>query len=135
VTNARGERYEAHTWSEIDVFQWTASQPRARAWLSAAPEALEQRERDRTVGEMVRAAEEAGAPVTREDRLVTVETVAGVTSTLGGLVVNRSAQVAPAVFAAGGDVGGIATSGYASGLAAALVLGRAAAESAVGVAA
>jgi hypothetical protein len=91
--------------------------------------------RDRTIGEMVHAAEEAGAPVAREDGRVTVETVAGVTSTLGGLAVSRSAQVAPGVFAAGGDVGGIATGGYVSGLAAALVLGRAAAESALGAAA
>ena len=37
----------------------------------------------------------------------------------------------PGVYAAGGDVGGIATGGYASGLAAALVLGRIAAETAV----
>src|SRR5204862_7318275 len=75
VTNARGERYQAHTWSETDVLQWTARQPRARAWFSVAPEALEQRVRDRTVGEMVHAAEEAGAPVDREDGAVTVETV------------------------------------------------------------
>jgi fumarate reductase flavoprotein subunit len=31
VENARGERYEARTWSEIDVAQWTARQPGARA--------------------------------------------------------------------------------------------------------
>jgi hypothetical protein len=35
------------------------------------------------------------------------------------------------VWAAGGDVGGIATGGYASGLAAALVLGRIAGASAL----
>ena len=34
------------------------------------------------------------------------------------------------LYAVGADVGGISTGGYASGLAAALVLGRAAAESA-----
>ena len=33
ITNADGERYEARTWSEIDVVQWTARQPRARAWF------------------------------------------------------------------------------------------------------
>jgi hypothetical protein len=37
------------------------------------------------------------------------------------------------LFAAGADVGGISTGGYASGLAAALVFGRIAAESAAGV--
>ena len=36
------------------------------------------------------------------------------------------------LFAAGADVGGISTGGYASGLAAALVLGLTAAESVVG---
>ena len=35
------------------------------------------------------------------------------------------------LFAAGADVGGISTGGYASGLAAALVLGRQAAETAL----
>ena len=36
------------------------------------------------------------------------------------------------LFAAGADAGGISTGGYASGLAAALVLGRVATESALG---
>ena len=34
VTNERGERYEALTWSEIDVAQWQLGQPRARAWFT-----------------------------------------------------------------------------------------------------
>ena len=42
-----------------------------------------------------------------------------------------AARVAPGVWAAGGDVGGIATGGYASGLAAGLVLGRIAGASAL----
>jgi len=61
-----------------------------------------------------------------------VECVAGVTTTLGGLAVDTDARAAPGVYAAGHDAGGIATGGYASGLAAALVLGRIAAESALG---
>jgi len=63
---------------------------------------------------------------------VVVECVAGVTTTLGGLAVDTDARAAPGVYAAGHDAGGIATGGYASGLAAALVLGRIAAESALG---
>ena len=133
VTNERGERYEARTWSEIDVVQWTARQPRARAWFRVEGAALAERVRDRTVGEMVDAAEAAGAPVDRTGDAVTVETVAGITSTLGGLRIDEHARVADGVFAAGGDVGGIATGGYASGLAAALVFGKIAAESALGV--
>ena len=131
ITNERGERYQARTWSEIDVFQWTARQPRARAWLRVSEAALSERVRDRTVREMVEAAAGAGARVTRDDGAVTVETVAGITSTLGGLAIDRRARAAPGVFAAGDDVGGIATGGYASGLAAALVFGRIAAESAL----
>jgi fumarate reductase flavoprotein subunit len=62
---------------------------------------------------------------------VTVETVAGVTSTFGGLEIDQRARAAPGVYAAGDDVAGIATGGYASGLAAALVFGRIAARSAL----
>jgi fumarate reductase flavoprotein subunit len=50
---------------------------------------------------------------------------------LGGIEVDRSARAADGVYAAGSDVGGIATGGYASGLAAALVLGRVAAATAL----
>jgi fumarate reductase flavoprotein subunit len=131
ISNAAGKTYEAKTWSEIDVFQWTARQPRARAWFTVPDAALSERVRDRSVDEMVEAAATAGAPVHRDDGSVTVETVAGITSTLGGLAVDGRARAAPGVFAAGDDVGGIATGGYASGLAAALVFGRLAAESAL----
>src|SRR5436190_2283 len=133
VTNERGERYEVRTWSEIDVVQWTALQPRARAWFRLEDSALEERVRDRTVGEMVDAAAEAGAAVERSSGSVTIETVAGITSTLGGLQIDAHGRVVDDVFAAGGDAGGIATGGYASGLAAALVMGRIAARSALGV--
>jgi succinate dehydrogenase/fumarate reductase flavoprotein subunit len=134
VRNARGERYEPRTWSEIDVVQWTARQPGARAWYRVPEERLAERVRERTVGEMVEVAERAGAPVERADGAVTVETVAAITTTLGGLRIDDRARAAPGVFACGGDAGGIATGGYASGLAAALVFGRIAARSALGVA-
>ena len=59
------------------------------------------------------------------------------THTLAGLRVDPDAHVVredgsrlPDVYAAGVDVGGIASGGYASGLAQALVLGRIAAETA-----
>ncbi|HEX6652981.1 MAG TPA: FAD-dependent oxidoreductase [Thermoleophilaceae bacterium] len=132
VTNDRGERHEPRTWSEIDVAQWQLRQPRARAWFTVESERLGERVRDRTVAEMVDAAEEAGAPVRRGDDDVTVETVAGVTTTLGGLAIDDHAQVARGIFACGADAGGIATGGYASGLAAALVFGRIAARTALG---
>ncbi len=131
VVNERGERFEPATWSEIDVAQWTARQPRARAWFRVAETALGERVRERTLADMIAAAERAGAAVERSGGLVTVETVAAITTTLGGLRVDRRARAAPRVYAAGHDAGGISTGGYASGLAAALVLGRIAAESAL----
>jgi fumarate reductase flavoprotein subunit len=132
VTNEHGERYESATWSETDVAQWMARQPRARAWFRVPERALGERVRERTVREMVDAAEAAGAPVRREPEHVTVETVAGITTTLGGLSIDTAARAAPGVFACGADAGGIATGGYASGLAAALVFGRVAARAALG---
>jgi succinate dehydrogenase/fumarate reductase flavoprotein subunit len=80
---------------------------------------------------MIEAARAAGAPVEEDGGSVTVEVVAGITTTLGGLDVDERAQAADGLYACGGDVGGIATGGYASGLAAALVLGRIAARSAL----
>ena len=132
VTNEAGERYETRTWSEIDVAQWQLRQPRARAWFRVAADRLGERVRERTVAEMIDAADEAGAPVRRGVDDVTVETVAGVTTTLGGLAIDEYARAAPGVFACGADAGGIATGGYASGLAAALVFGRIAARAALG---
>jgi succinate dehydrogenase/fumarate reductase flavoprotein subunit len=132
VVNSRGETYETRTWSEVDVAQWTARQPGARAWYRVPRAALGERVRDRTVGEMVAAAREAGAGVEEHDGEVAVPVRAGITMTLGGLRIDERARAAEGVFAAGGDAGGISTGGWASGLASALVLGLVAAESAVG---
>ena len=126
VTNAAGERFDAQAWSEIDVAQWAARQRHARVWLQVQRGKL-----DGDVGEMVATAQRLGAPVQRSAAGVVVECVAGVTTTLGGLQIDADALVAPGVFAAGHDAGGVATGGYSSGLAAALVLGRVAAESAL----
>jgi succinate dehydrogenase/fumarate reductase flavoprotein subunit len=132
VENERGERFEPRAWSEIDVVQWTARQPGARAFYSVGDEALSERVRARTVGEMIEAAERAGARVERGEGRTRVEVAAAITTTLGGLAIDTSARAADGVFAAGADAGGISTGGYASGLAAALVFGRVAAESALG---
>jgi hypothetical protein len=131
VESSTGERYEAQTWSEIDVVQWTARQPGARATYRVPASRLGEKVRERTIAEMVGTAERAGAPVRRTQGHVEVEVVAGITTTLGGLSVDTSARAAPRVYAAGCDVGGISTGGYSSGLAAALVLGRVAASSAL----
>jgi hypothetical protein len=131
VENLEGEPFETHTWSEIDAVQWTARQPRARARYVVPDSALGEHVRERTVGEMIEAAEAAGAPVSRGEGTTTVEVVAAITTTLGGLQIDTFGRAADGVFAAGTDAGGISTGGYSSGLAAALVFGRVAAESAL----
>jgi hypothetical protein len=72
-----------------------------------------------------------GTVVEREDGTLAVHVAAGVTHTIGGLQVDEQARVGgvDGLWAAGVDVGGVATGGYASGLAQALVLGLAAADS------
>jgi succinate dehydrogenase/fumarate reductase flavoprotein subunit len=62
---------------------------------------------------------------------VAVRVKPGITHTIGGLRVDEQGRVADGLYAAGADVGGISTGGYASGLAAALVFARIAAESAL----
>jgi fumarate reductase flavoprotein subunit len=131
VTNAAGEEFITRHWAELDVVQWTARQPRARAWYQVTDGALSRRVRGRTVADMIEAARSAGAPVERRNGTLIVEVAAGITTTLGGIKVDERARAAEGVFAAGADTGGIATGGYASGLAAALVFGRIAAEEAV----
>jgi fumarate reductase flavoprotein subunit len=131
VENARGERYEARTWSEVDVAQWTARQPGARAWYVVPDEALGEPVRERTVGEAIEAARTAGAPVERLDGATRVEVVAGITTTLGGIHVDERARAADGLWAAGADAGGISTGGWSSALASALVFGKVAAEDAL----
>ena len=140
VESEDGERYppERVTWSETDVVQWTARLPGARAWYVVGPGGLEQRVGGRSVAEMVEAARSAGGRVERRGEALAVYVAPGITTTLGGLRVDEQARVlAPdgrplaGLHAAGADAGGISTGGYSSGLAAALVLGRLAAETAL----
>jgi hypothetical protein len=79
--------------------------------------------------ERIEAARAAGGTVkTLEDGRIAVHVAAGVTHTIGGVRVDTRGRAADGVWAIGVDAGGIATGGYASGLAQALVLGLAAAE-------
>jgi fumarate reductase flavoprotein subunit len=123
--------FATRAWSEVDVVQWTARQPRAQAWYRVANDQLSERVRGRTVAEMVAAAEAADAPVERSEDDVTVAVRAGITTAVGGLAVGPDARVVDGVFAAGADAGGVMAGGYSSGLAAALVLGMVAAEEAL----
>jgi succinate dehydrogenase/fumarate reductase flavoprotein subunit len=128
------ERFEGEpSWSETDLVQQIARWPEALAWYTVEQTALEERVRERSVGEMIERAREAGAPVEQEDGRISVLVRASVTQTLGGLRIDERARVvgAEGLYAAGADVGGISTGGYSSGLAAALVFGRIAAEEAL----
>jgi succinate dehydrogenase/fumarate reductase flavoprotein subunit len=132
IEDANGERFEgAVDWAEVDVVQWIARRPGARAWFVVPESALGERGRYGTVAEMIERARGLGARVEQLDKRVRVEVVAAITQTLGGLRVDARGRVAPGVWAAGGDAGGVATGGYMSNLAAALVMGRRAAEDAL----
>ena len=158
VVNERGEEFapEPLSWSETDLVQATARQPSARAWYVVDRRALDVAVRGRTVGEMIAAADTAGGTVRRAAAVadlgldlpsspkvavppfVAVHVMPGVTHTIAGLRIDASARVLredgtpiDGLWACGVDVGGIATGGYASGLAQALVLGLIAAEAAV----
>lgn len=131
VTNERGEEFfpQPPAWHENDLAQAIARQPGGTAWF----------ELDDPNDPRVQAAREAGGEVLEEDGRVRVHVAAGVTHTLGGLRVDERARVLredrtpiDGLLAAGVDVGGIASGGYASGLAQALVLGLVAAESLAG---
>ena len=82
---------------------------------------------------MIDAARESGATVRDDPPFISVLVQASVTQTLGGLRIDERARVAGTenLHAAGADVGGISGGGYSSGLAAALVFGRIAAEEAL----
>jgi FAD binding domain len=143
VFNERGEEFFKAdvSWSENDLVQATAHQPNARAWYVLDDKALAERVRDRSVAEMVAEAPTAVDPselpfAAPPNARVAVRVAPGITHTIGGLAIDKRARVLrddgtriDGLFAAGADVGGISTGGYASGLAAALVFGRIAAES------
>ena len=146
IFNERGEEFFDHTavsWSELDLVQATAHQPGARAWYLLDDQALDEQVRYGTVRDLVTAApthtDPADLPFEPPPGTVTaVRVAAAITHTIGGLRVDDQARVlneenepSDGLLAAGVDVGGISTGGYASGLASALVLGRQAAETAL----
>jgi fumarate reductase flavoprotein subunit len=142
-------------WHEVDLAQAVAARPRGEAWYVVDSAGLREQVRGRLVGEMVAVADELGGEVRRARSRVrlglgdlespllgkgpftAVRVKAGVTHTYAGLAVDPDARVLDAaglplerLWACGADAGGIFDGGYASGLAAALVLGLAAAEDA-----
>ena len=146
---------QAPSWSESDLVQALARLPEGQGWYVVDADALGEPIRERRVADLVVVAEELGGEVRRADTLsglglgdmrspllrrapfTAVRVRAAVTHTIGGLHVDSRARVLGAdgsplvrLWACGADAGGIFTGGYGSGLAAALVLGLAAAEDA-----
>jgi len=140
-------------WSESDLVQATARLPARAAWYVVDARTLRLTVRERTVAELVAEARSAGGDVVPAERLpfelpetpklseppfLAVRVRAAVTHTIGGLRIDDRARVrrpdgtpVQGLYAAGADAGGIFTGGYGSGLAAALVFGRIAAETAL----
>jgi len=150
VLDDRGRDLGEPAWHESDIVQRF---PDGRAWYLVDARALREHIRERTVGELVEAARGAGgdvrpaeelpfavpaSPKLQEPPFLAIRVHAGVTHTIGGLRIDERARVLredgspiSGLHAAGADAGGIFTGGYGSGLAAALVFGRIAAESAL----
>ncbi|MGH3071716.1 MAG: FAD-binding protein [Gaiellaceae bacterium] len=151
VVDDDGRDLGGAAWHESDLVQRF---PNGRAWYVVDLRALGERVRERTVADMIEVARAAGGDVRSADELpfalpassklveppfTAVRVYAAVTHTIGGVRIDDRARVldedgapVPELFAAGADAGGIFTGGYGSGLAAALVFGRIAAESALG---
>ena len=150
VLDDEGRDLGEAAWHESDIVQRF---PDGKAWYVVDARALRQPVRERTVADLVEAAREAGGDVRPAEQLpfelppspklaeppfLAVRVYAGVTHTIGGLRIDDRARVldgngspVPDLHAAGADAGGIFTGGYGSGLAAALVYGRVAAETAL----
>jgi succinate dehydrogenase/fumarate reductase flavoprotein subunit len=134
VFNEGGEEFfEGEvSWSENDLVQATARQPNARAWYLLDEEALHDPDVAQRVALAPTRTEPGELPFDAPSGTrLAVRVKPGITHTIGGLWSDEHARVSEGLYAAGADVGGISTGGYASGLAAALVLGRIAAESAL----
>ena len=150
VLDDDGNEVGEAAWHESDLVQRL---PDGRAWYVVDARALREPVRERTVADLVESARNAGGDVRPADQLpfelppspklseppfLAVRVHAAVTHTTGGIriddrarVLDREGRPAPNLYAAGADVGGIFTGGYGSGLAAALVYGRIAAETAL----
>jgi succinate dehydrogenase/fumarate reductase flavoprotein subunit len=136
VLDERGERIpdDPDDWSENALVQEIARRG-GRAWYVVRPNDLGRATPYGTIDDCIERVRAAGGTVEDRDGALAVHVIAAVTHTIGGLVVDRQARVLdhrrepiPGLYAAGVDAGGWSTGGYASGLAAALVLGLAAAE-------
>ena len=136
VLDEQGARipHASADWSENALVQEVARRG-GRAWYVVDRNDLGRETPYGTVAEAIERVRAAGGTVEHRDGQVAVHVVAAVTHTIGGLAIDERARVVdrdhaaiPGLYAAGVDAGGWSTGGYASGLAAALVFGLAAAE-------
>jgi fumarate reductase flavoprotein subunit len=137
---------ERVSWSETNVVTATARRPSACAFYVLDDWGLGQAVRGRPVADIVDDVPVAARVSPAElpfsppaGTVAAVRVAAAITHTIGGLRVDDRARVLGAddspldgLWAAGVDAGGIATGGYSSGLAQALVLGLVAAEDVAG---
>jgi fumarate reductase flavoprotein subunit len=127
---------DPHDWSENGLVQEVARRG-GTAWYVVSPEDLSRPTPYGTVAEAIARVRACGGTVEERDGGLAARVVTAITHTIGGLRVDQQARVVDergtpvdGLYAAGVDAGGWSTSGYASGLAAALVLGLTAAETA-----
>jgi fumarate reductase flavoprotein subunit len=138
VLDERGEPipYSSDDWSENGLVQEIARRG-GPAWYVVDRAHLARETPYGTVAEAIERVRAIGGTVEDRDGKLAVHVIAAVTHTIGGLAIDDRARVLdpdgapiPGLYAAGVDAGGWSTGGYASGLAAALVLGLVAAEDA-----
>jgi fumarate reductase flavoprotein subunit len=134
VVDERGEPFfdGPPSWSENDLAQAIAHRAGGRAWFEVEKRVLDG---EPDAAARIEAARNAGGTVLDRGDRIAIHVAAAVTHTIGGLRIDERARVLdeegrplPGLYAAGADAGGIATGGYSSGLAAALVFGLIAAE-------
>jgi succinate dehydrogenase/fumarate reductase flavoprotein subunit len=130
--------WKADDWSENGLVQ-TIAERGGRAWYVVDRGDLGRETPYGTIAKCIDRVRAAGGTVEDRDGAVAVHVVAAVTHTIGGLAIDDRTHVLdangspiPGLYAVGVDAGGWSTGGYASGLAAALVLGLVAAETIVG---
>jgi succinate dehydrogenase/fumarate reductase flavoprotein subunit len=126
--------WKADDWSENGLVQ-TIAKRGGRAWYVVDRGDLGRETPYGTIAKCIDRVRAAGGTVEDRDGAVAVHVVAAVTHTIGGLAIDDRTHVLdangspiPGLYAVGVDAGGWSTGGYASGLAAALVLGLVAAE-------
>src|SRR5436190_7243986 len=138
VLDEQGGRipHASEDWSENALVQGIATRG-GRAWYVVERADLGRETPYGTIADAIERVRAAGGTVEDRGGKLAVHVIAAVTHTIGGLAIDERARVVrgdgspiPGLFAAGVDAGGWSTGGYASGLAAALVLGLVAAEDA-----